>query len=144
MKTLRWAILLLVLVPTLCLAQAAKKIPVSVSHDNDDQVGRSFAFALKEAIRGSQSFKLVDDEVTTPRIVVHLVSVGSSEQQLSSAIAIVFVYDSLKMPAAGAYISSSVLCGRDRVEYCAKSTLPPIDHAVELLRKDWPDLWKTL
>jgi hypothetical protein len=46
--------LFILIAPSLCLAQAAKKIPVAVSHSGDDQVGQ--AFALKEAIRESQSF----------------------------------------------------------------------------------------
>jgi len=50
MKELALAMLIFLLAPFLCLAQAAKKIPVAVSH-SDDQVGQ--AFALKEAIRGS-------------------------------------------------------------------------------------------
>jgi len=151
MKQLVLALLIFLLAPSLCLAQAAKKIPVAVTHDGDDQVGQSLAFALKEAIRGSQSFFLVDHDTLpeSPRIVVRMVSLDlklSSEQPgLDSAIAIVIVYDSLQTPGNGVYITSTIqLCGRKQVEFCAKRRLPDIDWAVESLRKTEPSLWKTL
>ena len=113
-------------------------------------MGRSFAFALKEAIRRSQSFALVDDDAlpADPRIVVHLVSVdvdNPNPKGISSAISVTIVYDSLQTLGSGIFITASVThCGRDRVESCAKNTLPDIDSAVEHLRKSWPNLWKNL
>jgi hypothetical protein len=40
-KQLVWALLIFLLAPCLCFAQAAKKTPVAVSHSGDDQVGQS-------------------------------------------------------------------------------------------------------
>jgi hypothetical protein len=93
-------VLVFLLAPGLCLAQPSKRTGVAVSHAGEDQVGRSFAFALKEAIRRSQSFILVDDNLTRPRIVLYLVSVEGnlSQKGISSAIAMVIVYDSLETP----------------------------------------------
>lgn len=144
---MRLALLLVfLLAPGLCLAQS-KRVPVAVSHSGEDQVGRSFAFALKEAIRRSQSFILVDDDLTGPRIIVRVVSVDGSDNQkgASSAIALAVVYDSVDTPGSGILLDLVVKdCGSNRVEACAKRTLPNIDEAVGTLRKSWPALWKLL
>ena len=149
MKKLALATLIFLLAPAVCLAQAAKKIPVAVGHTGPDQVGQSFAFALKEAIRGSQSFFLVDYETLhkNPRIVVHVVSIDDNPatEAVSSAIGITIVYNSLQTPGNGTYLSSAVFsCGHSRVQSCARNTLPLIDRAVEFLQKIEPSLWKTL
>jgi hypothetical protein len=149
MKQIVFAFLTFLLVPSLCLAQAAKKIPVAISHGGDDPVGQGFVLALKEAIRGSKSLLLVDTETLPkiPRIVVHVISVDNvvAEKGDSSAIGIIIVYDGSQTPGDGIYLSASVsICGKDRVESCAKSTLPDIDRSVEFLRKDEPSLWNTL
>jgi hypothetical protein len=144
MKQLASAFLIFFLQPCRCLAQDAKKIPVAVSPGGDDPVGQAFVLALKEAIRGSKSLLLVDTEILpkTPRIVVHVLSVNNvvAEKGDSSAIGIIIVYDGSQTPGNGIYLSASVsICGKDRVESCAKSTLPDI--SVEFLRKDEPSLW---
>jgi hypothetical protein len=139
--------LVFLLAPGLSLAQPSKRTAVVVTHQGEDQVGRSFAFALKEAIRRSQSFVLVDDNLTGSRIVVRVVSGEgyASQKGVSSAIGVTTVYDRLETPGRGIYIDSSVRnCGSDRVEACAKNELPNIDEAVEYLRKSWPNLWKNL
>ena len=147
MKPLATAILVFLLAQGICLAQA-KKIPVAVVHSGDDQVGRSVAFALKEAIRGSRSFFLVDNDLKKPKVFVHLVSIDaniSGQKGIASAIAIIIVYDSPQTPIGGFYITSGVdYCGSDRIEICAKGVLPDIDEAIETLRREWPALWKTL
>jgi hypothetical protein len=98
-------IFLFCLAPGICLAQS-KKIPVALSHSGIDTVGQGVAFALKEAIRVSHSFRFVDHEeaLTTPRIVVQITSLDTtigSAKGSASAIAIIFLYDSLAMPARG-------------------------------------------
>lgn len=145
------AFLIFLLLPAVALAQAVKKIPVAVQHVGDDQVGQAFAFALKEAIRASQSFQLVDDEPRpfSARIVVHLVSASSSgavgDSSWASAIGQTIVYHRMDMPGAGVFLGTFLnVCGQFRVKFCAESLLPDIDRAVELFRKGWPDLWKTL
>lgn len=146
MRTRLLLLFVVLVAPGLCLAQA-KRTPVSVRHDGEDQVGRSFAFALKEAIRRSQSFILVENTLTGPRIVVTLLSVESYANQkgVSSAIGTTIVYDSLQTPGNGIWLTSSIShCGSDRVESCAKNELPNIDDAVEYLRKSLPNLWKNL
>jgi hypothetical protein len=140
-------VLAFLLAPGLCLAQPSKRTAVAVSHSGEDQVGRAFAFALKEAIQRSSSFVLVEDNLTGPRIAVHLVSVDANQDRkgISSAVAITMAYDSLETPGLGILLNSSVIyCGSDKVETCAKRQLPNIDDAKESLRKSWPNLWKEL
>lgn len=124
-----------------------RRIPVSVAHKGDDLAGKQLAFALKEAVRGSRSFRFVNEEgaPATPRIDVHLLSVASDLDRVTTAIAYTSAYDHASIPASGILLNAGVnVCGRDRIESCAKGILPGIDWAVEYLRKDWPDLWRTL
>jgi hypothetical protein len=93
---------------------------------------------LKEAIRASQSFFLVDNDLKEPRIVVQLASVESSvEEGISSAIAIAIVYDSLQTPGNGIWVTVIALsCPSDQVQACAKNTLPHIDRGVETCERN--------
>jgi len=103
---------------------------------------------MKEAVRGSRSFHFVNDEPapTTPRIDVHLVSLNAEiGYQISSAIAYTVAYDHFSVPFNGILLTYGVVvCGRDRVESCAKMIMPKIDGAAESLRQYRPDLWQTL
>ena len=142
-----WIVLIFLLSPAAAaFPQNPKKIPVAVFHRGDDQVGQQVAFALKEAIRRSQSFRYVDWDrnANTARIVVYLVSVGS--QGVSSAISQVIVYDDKSIAAPGIFLYSAVSqCGRDKTEWCANAILPDIDQAVESLRTGpWSHLWTKL
>src|SRR5687768_13552605 len=111
MKFLIW-LFVFCLAPGICIAQS-KKIPVAVSHDGSDSVGQGVAFALKESLRGSQSFRFVNYEPapTMPTIVVQMTSVDislGSANNNASAIAVIILYDSSAVPAGGAYITSAV------------------------------------
>jgi len=143
MKTIL-AIALWLLASSLAMAQDTR-VPVAVSQAGDDQVGTQVALALKVAIRESRSFRLVDHEQAPsfPRIVIYLVSVAGSET--GSAISEAIVYDSAYISGPGMFLNLTVqICGRDRVESLAKIILPNIAMALEYLRKDWPDLWRSL
>jgi hypothetical protein len=148
MKQLILTFVVFLLGPSVCFAQAAKKIPVAVSLNGHDQLGQSFAFALKEAIRGSQSFFLIDHDTLpkNPRMVIYLVSIDTfMEKGLWSAIGVSFVYDSVETPGNGIFLSSALShCPSNQVQSCARQVLPSIDSMVEYLRKTWPSLWKTL
>ena len=127
------AILIIMLAPSFCLAQAVKKTSVAVTHTGADQVGQSVAFNLKEAIRGSQSFTLVDHEGSprTPRIVVRLTTIDdevvASRQGIVSAISAAIVYDNSSAAGMGILLQTSSRSG-----------------AAEYLRENWLLLWKTL
>jgi hypothetical protein len=80
----------------IAVAQSAKQIPVAVNYEGKGQIGQQFTFAVKEAIRGSQSFKFVDFEPRrTAKIVVHFASLPATDKEYSSStvIAEVIVYD---------------------------------------------------
>jgi hypothetical protein len=142
------AIMIVLLAAGVCLAQAAKKIPVAVNHSGDDQVGRSVAFALKEAIRASQGFVLIETDTKTPRIMIVAESVEALVAPLKggvSAIAYSIIYYRTKAPGVGIFLGSKVQsCGPDIIEFCAKQILPAIDQASDFLRRHDFDLWKTL
>lgn len=135
------------LIPTTAIAQS-NKIPVAVNHIGNDSVGQGVAFALKEAIRGSQALRFVDHEPTpsTPRIVVYISTLSVQEKEnISSALSYSIAYDSSEFPALGALLTSIAgICGRRETETCAKNFLVRIDRTLEQFRRDWPNLWKTL
>jgi len=121
--------LLAILFLSVCFAfaQNPKRIPVSVLHSGDDQIGQRYAFALKEAIRRSQSFKFVNYESmpTSPRLVVYLSSVDSfTDKGVSSAIALSIAYDSSEVAGQGILLSTNVInCGRTMVDTCVQNDL---------------------
>ena len=101
-------------------------------------------FELKEAIRGSMSFRLVEDPKLWPYIKLSFVSQGESNNS-SSATAMVLSYDSEAMPMNGAFITTTVqTCGMQKVKECARGLLPDIDLAIGRLQKEAPELWRTL
>lgn len=142
-RTLIIAALLLVL-PSVTFAQ--KKIAVEVEHTGRDTVGQRIAFAVREGIRGSRGMELVTDS-RRPRIKVVVVTIDSStaERGYSSALSVSYLYDNLDVPLSGALITSEVyFCGTDRATSCAESIVAKIDSVIEQLRRESPNLWKTL
>lgn len=151
--------LILLLATAICHAQTPKKILVEVSHYGDDQVGRRFAFALKEAIRGSQSFLLLDMANPSPQlstrndksgiafIDLELRSLDAGGGGLASAISTTIVCRGTteSLTVSESYITTQLqVCGIDRAESCAKNLLPTLDEAVQMLRRKDPNLWKLL
>ena len=123
------------------------QVRLSVFHQGSDQVGQQVAFVLTEAIRESRSFSLVDREIAprSPRIVVYLASVDADVNRVSAAISNAIIYDHVSIPGFGIFLFSGVQsCDQDRVETCAKLILLNIDSSVEVLRKGWPELWRSL
>ena len=147
MKLLRTGVFLCLLLPAICVAQS-KKIPVAVNHEGEDSIGQAVAFALKEALRGSQGFVFVETNAKTPRIMIVAQSVGALVTPLKdrvSAIAYSIIYYRPKAPGVGIFLGIKVQsCGPEIIEFCAKQILPSIDQAVDFLRRHDPDLWKTL
>ncbi len=147
MKLLRMGVFLCLLLPAICVAQS-KKISVAVNHAGEDSIGQAVAFALKEAIRGSQGFVLVETNAKTPRIMIVSQSVEAlvaPQKNRVSAIAYSIIYYRTKTPGVGIFLGINVQsCGPEIIEFCAKQILPAIDRAVDFLRSHDPDLWKTL
>ena len=129
--------------PTVGIAQS--KVPVLLETTfGDDTVGQQVGFELKEAIRGSQSFRLIAGEGVWPRITIIMVSTSSAPSSGPSSISYSFLYDSLKMPMRGAFVTSTVqICSRQNAQGCARAILANIDDALERLSRNAPDLRKT-
>ena len=119
-----------------------------MSHNGEDQVGRSVAHALEETTRTSQRFSLVAVNAEIPRIIILVESVEALTPPLKgrvSAIAYSIIYCRTGMPGVGVFLGISVNgCGPEIIESCARNVLPHLERAVEFLRKHDPDLWKTL
>lgn len=123
---------------------AQTKIPVKVFHSGEDNVGKSYAFYLKEELRRSASFTLLEDLSPNPHITVSVVSIDHAAGN-SSSIAIALAYDSFNAPVNGIYITSLVQsCGRDVTQKCAADLLPSIDNAVTYLQKKGFRYWASL
>jgi hypothetical protein len=139
---------LLLITAGVALAQS-KTIPVllvTTTGDND-QVGQQLVFEIKEAIRGSHGFRLIDDYKNWPYIKTHIVTIRSNlgTESFTTAVAYAFIYDSANVLSPGVFINQSVaICGRNVVRDCARQFLSHLDSAVSELQSLNPDLAKTL
>jgi len=121
------------------------KLPVylDISVSDDDPVGRQVVFELKEAIRGSQGFRLVEDKTQWPYLKVIIVTAKTTAT--GSALSYSFLYDSKAMPLNGALITAVVqTCGPSTVVNCARAALSRIDGASEQLNMERPEFRRTL
>jgi hypothetical protein len=121
-----------------------KKLPVylSTTVTKGDEVGRQIVFELKEALLGSNSFRLVDAS-SHPYIKLSMVSVKSGDS--ASAASIAYVYDNLNQPMQGVLISSSVqVCGVSKVKACVRTLLAGLSESAEKLAKHSRNLHQTL
>jgi hypothetical protein len=133
---------LLAIAPT-CV-QAQKRVPVYVSSSSaeNDNVGRQLVSDIKEAIRASDAFRLVEDRKQSPylKYVVTTQAVSTAVTTAGWLVA----YDNLAIPMGGAYIYSGVTtCRRDQVSSCARTALANLDVALQELERAAPELWKT-
>lgn len=125
------------------------KIPVYIhaTADANDPDAQSLVFELKDAVRGSNSFKLVPDAKSWPYIKVVIVAVESSVggRKVGIAYSYAFVYDDVQMPLDGAFITSGVqTCPSKEIQDCARGHLAGIDRAASILQQRAPHLHKKL
>jgi hypothetical protein len=119
-------------------ASASKPVRVLVDcSSNNDSVGARFCLALREKIRASQGFELVDSE--KPLVFeVHIVSESdtaqSEPQDVSCAAAVVFT--AMSVDSREIYLTSFVLdFGANRVGEEAEQVLAHIDQESDFLHK---------
>jgi hypothetical protein len=119
-------------------ASASRPVRVYVDCTNhDDMVGTRFCLALKEKIRASQGFELVESE--TPLVFeVHIVSesdaASAEEQGISAAASIVFTV--MRYDKTESYLTSFVIdFGSARVNEEAEAVLGHIDEESDFLRR---------
>lgn len=146
MKLMTWVIFLLLLASPFASRAQSRKTPIAVTHRDEDSIGQAVVFSLKEAIRASQAFVLVDDDKKKTRIAARIASAEAYPQKgVTSALGIVIVYDSLATPGDGILIVGLLhICGESKIDSCAKDILVQIDRALDQFRVNWPNLWKTL
>ena len=122
----------------------AQKIPVFVNStvSDDDRVGETLVFEIKEAIKGSQSFRSVEEN-EWPYIRYSIVTLPDGEGATFTSQ--VFLFDDLTSPLSGSMITQTVTtCGRAVVQSCARRYLARIDGAVQMLSRESPALHKRL
>jgi hypothetical protein len=136
------ALFALLLSPAPALAQ--QRIPVFLypTIAKDDRIGRQVQFEIKEAIRGSHGFRLVDNEQNWPYVEVQMITASDG---LISAISYSFLYDSPNIKGAGLFIMGAVqVCYPNKEQECARTFLGVLDEAVERLKRTNSELVKTL
>lgn len=124
---------------------SAQGVPIylHVTSQETDQVGQRLISELRDAIRSSPRFRLVEDKKAWPYLKVAAVNVEAAKGL--TAVSYSYVYESAQVPLAGAFITSTVqYCSHDRVAQCARAVLPQIEGAIEVLGKYAPTLRKTL
>lgn len=123
----------------------AQKIPVEINHTGTDNVGRQFVYGFRDALRGSNTFRLLEGDETQARIVVQIVSTRATSNENLSAIAISTTVDGDDFPVNGLYVTSSVrLLGEQRARSAAADEPVHLDESVAFLRKKWPAVFKRL
>jgi len=132
--------LLLVLWSTATWSQTTK-IPIEVTHTGSDDVGRRFAYELRDQLKGSNSFRVVES-ASDPRLVVRIISIGRDE---TSAISLATTVDAETIPVNGLYVTSQVLrIGSLRTRETAGTVVTDIDESVTFLRNKWPSVYRLL
>ena len=125
--------------------EAQNRVPVFVSSSSAeyDHGGRQLVSDIKEAIRGSDAFRLVEDRKQSPYLK-YVVTTQSVSTALTAAGWLV-AYENVAVPMGGAYIYSGVItCRRDQISACAREALTNLRVALQELERGAPELWKTL
>lgn len=122
-----------------------EKVAVSVGHSGTDAVGAQLAFAVREAIRGSQGYKLV--QPNDSGIQVRLITINPEQNESVSnwtvatvvlTMANFFPYDE-KNPQSWypIYLTSHVMTvGSSKTDVQARSILASVDAAIDKYRRE--------
>ena len=119
-------------------AGATHPIKVNVQCDGEDTIGERLCFAIKEKIRASKGFELVDvrqAESSPLGFGVHLLSLDAGEEKGNmSAISVVFTLPQ-PTPRLDYYLTLRImLCGLSRIDDQASAILADIDKESDNLR----------
>jgi hypothetical protein len=131
------------------------KIPVSVFSDSkDDNVGSQIVVELKEAIRGSQRFTLIDgkpfdrrhkryEEDSLGFLAMYVATVADGDSR--SVYSVAFTYNSLTVPLNGGFVDHLVgVCGKRVIADCVGSLLSHLDAATDAIQEATPGFYKNL
>ncbi len=123
----------------------AQKLPVFINATTqNDGLSAQYVYEIKEAIRASNGFRLVENEKQWPYIRYVIVTfVPSGVSYIASAHS--FSFDNVGIPLGGASITTAVeYCPGSQVSSCARVRMGALDAAATHLRDQAPELWKTL
>ena len=136
------ALMLALLEPATAFAQTEHKIPVHVYYAGKDDLGSQYAVELREAIKASPGTKLVD----SPGVAVLGAYITTVELEQGQRIAVsnTITYDEPGLPFKYLLGGSVQVCGRSRLQECARRDLADIDKAIDSLKSENPDLWAKL
>lgn len=122
--------------------QSAIPVYLSSTVSENDNTGRVLVYEVKEAIRRSSGFRLIEDHKNWPYIRYSIVTLKGSGQTVVSHT---FTFDDTNIPLNGALITAAVqFCGDTVVQRCARDLMGQLDSAVSELRLLAPDLWRRL
>ena len=122
------------------------KVRVSVSHIGEDQIGKQFAYAVREAVRGSNGFRLTPGVESV--VQINIVSVNPERSSSAggnwTAAAVIYTMQNFNPFDKGnpqtwyrIYLTTVVMTiGVQRVDQQAKSALATLDEALEQYRRD--------
>ena len=122
-------------------AQTERKVPVEVHYSGKDELGNRYAAELREAIRASEALKL-GDPTGIAILGAYITSVELEASQV--AVSTTITYDEAGLPFKYLLGGSVQVCGRNRLQACARTDLADIDKAVHSLKSENPDMWAKL
>jgi hypothetical protein len=113
---------------------AQTPVPVFVSWHGQDSVGRQLVFEVREEIRRSRGYRLVEaNEDAVLQVNVVSVDVNADNLGISSSIAVAFI---LRPATENRFITvAAVYLGRERTTLQARSILANVDEIATAFKK---------
>jgi hypothetical protein len=133
--------------PAFALAQKDDgRVQVSVDHSGDDSVGKQFAYAVREAVRASNGFRLTAADSSGLQILIVTVDPERRSQSNNSWTVASITYTMANfLPYEKGnpqtwypiYLTSQVMTvGTQRVDEQARSVMATLDSQLERYRRD--------
>jgi hypothetical protein len=143
-----WAILFIFSAALCCggLYAQDSKVPVHINHTGRDSVGLQLAYSIREQIRGSNGFRLTQNDEAG--LYINIITINPDRDDQSSSnwavAAVTFTMRNFLPFEKGnpqtwyeLYLSSTLATiGRNRTESQAKAILADLDAALEKYRQD--------
>jgi hypothetical protein len=120
------------------------KVKVSVFHSGEDSVGKQFAYAVREAIRGSNGYQLVSSDQSGIDVRIITVDPDRSSGSSWTVAAVTYTMTNFIPYQTGnpqtwypIYLTSLVMTvGSSRTDAQARSVMAAIDEQLERYRRD--------
>lgn len=114
---------------------AGAQMPVQVVHTGTDRIGQQLVFYYKEAIRGSNSFKIALEPTLGIRVRVVTLDPDDANRGYSTTYSVTWTWNNPQQPF-DYYLTSYVgICGADRVRSCADDLLVVTSNQLEDLQR---------